>query len=105
MELKNGTRGRNENERNAPLCGGGQAKRGSPAGPGSPGEGEDLVGVERQRSLGLRGPRGLDREETHAPERARRRPQLLARKDGFALGREAPRAPVAAQPAVAGNLE
>ena len=28
---------------------------------------QDLVGVERQRSLGLGGPRGPDREETHAP--------------------------------------
>ena len=55
-----------------------------------------LAGVALQHSLlGLDRLSGLDREETRIPERTRRAPQLLARKDGIALFRIEPRAPVA----------
>ena len=42
-EMHDGTRRRNEDERSAPLFGGGQAKRGSRAGSGGDGEGDEAA--------------------------------------------------------------
>ena len=66
---------------------------------------QDLVRIDAQHAFVADGPRGLNREQACAPQRARRRPHVLARKDRFALGREAPMAAVGLQPAVARNLE
>ena len=66
---------------------------------------EDLVGVDRQRSVGLQGPGGLDRQQPRAPELPRRRPQVLARRHRLAFGRVPPGAPVPGQPSVTRHLE
>ena len=55
--MQDGTRRRNEDERSAPLFGGGQAKRGSRAGSGGDGEGDEAAREGSLRELGKkRGP-------------------------------------------------
>ena len=66
---------------------------------------QDLVSVDVQHAFLINRPRALNRERARPPQRARRRPHVLAGKNRPSLGREVPVAAAGVQPAVARNLE